>query len=341
MKTAPPRARGAALLAAMLTVTLVATFAAAALWQQWRAAQVEAAERDRMQSSWILVGALDWARLILREDANTGGADHLSEPWAVPLEDARLSTFLAADKNNTATDAGEGLPDAFLSGYIIDAQSKLNATNLINANAPDAPARRAFTKLFQILGLPPSEVEVLVNGMRQAGASVPASGSASSSATSSDASSASATTNANAPLMPQQLRQIGWFGLSPTTIAALEPYVTILPQATPLNVNTASAEALAASVPSLDLASAQRLVTQRMLRPFSTLSDANNLIAESNAQFSDGQHGVSSSFFEVRGRLRLDKNWSEERSLLWRNGRNIQIVWRERGAGMAAPADKP
>src|SRR3989442_3133622 len=93
---------GAALLAAMLTVTLVATFAAASLWQQWRSVEVEAAERSRVQSSWILTGALDWARLILREDARAGGADHLAEPWAVPLQEARLSTFLAADRNNNA-----------------------------------------------------------------------------------------------------------------------------------------------------------------------------------------------------------------------------------------------
>ncbi|MFN3377379.1 MAG: hypothetical protein ACK40S_12615, partial [Burkholderiaceae bacterium] len=54
--------RGAALLVAMLTVTLVATWAATALWQQWRAVEVETAERARVQASWILVGALDWAR---------------------------------------------------------------------------------------------------------------------------------------------------------------------------------------------------------------------------------------------------------------------------------------
>lgn len=46
---------GAALLAAMLTVTLVATFAAAAMWQQWRAIEVETAERARIQSAWILI----------------------------------------------------------------------------------------------------------------------------------------------------------------------------------------------------------------------------------------------------------------------------------------------
>ena len=43
------KARGAALLAAMLTVTLVATFAAAAMWQQWRAVEVETAERGHVQ----------------------------------------------------------------------------------------------------------------------------------------------------------------------------------------------------------------------------------------------------------------------------------------------------
>ena len=55
-------ARGAALLTAMLTVTLVASLAAAALWQQWRSVEVEAAERARSQSLWVLTGALDWAR---------------------------------------------------------------------------------------------------------------------------------------------------------------------------------------------------------------------------------------------------------------------------------------
>ena len=57
---------------AMIIVTLVVTLAGAMVWQQWRAVQVEAAERARTQSAWILTGALDWARLILREDARTG-----------------------------------------------------------------------------------------------------------------------------------------------------------------------------------------------------------------------------------------------------------------------------
>ena len=52
------RQTGAALLAAMLTVALVASMAAAALWQQWRSVEVETAERARVQSLWVLTGAL-------------------------------------------------------------------------------------------------------------------------------------------------------------------------------------------------------------------------------------------------------------------------------------------
>jgi len=90
--------RGAAILTAMLTVALVATLASAMLWQQWRQTEVEAAQRARVQSQWVLTGALDWARLILREDARQGGSDNLTEPWAVPLAPARLSTFLSAQQ---------------------------------------------------------------------------------------------------------------------------------------------------------------------------------------------------------------------------------------------------
>ena len=121
------RQRGAAMLLAMLIVALVSSLAATMVWLQWRAMQVEVSERARSQAGWILLGALDWARLILREDGRTQGADHLGEPWAVPLAEARLSTFLAADKNNT-----DDAPEAFLSGQIADAQARFNLTNLVD-----------------------------------------------------------------------------------------------------------------------------------------------------------------------------------------------------------------
>lgn len=355
------RSRGAALLTAMLTVTLVATFAAAALWQQWRAVEIEAAERGRVQSAWVLVGALDWSRLILREDARAttaagGGADHLAEPWAVPLEEAKLSSFLAADKN-IASDALEGLPEAFLQGRIVDAQSKLNVMNLV-ANGVPVPAEiAAFTKLFELLGLPVQEVPVLAAQLRRAlpPAAATGTGTGTGSGTTTGTTTGTGTgtgtlggggtqstpdSSASGPLLPQRPAQLVWLGLSPSTVAALEPYVTILPERMPLNINTASAEAMAASVPSLDLATAKRVVAQRASRYFRTLEDANKVIAQGSGQFNSTQHAVATRFFEVQGRLRLDNAWVEEHSLLQRDNLELRIVWRERGAGATSTAPK-
>jgi general secretion pathway protein K len=320
------RQSGAALLAAMLTVMLVATFSAAALWQQWRASEVEAAERGRVQAAWVLVGALDWSRLILREDALTGGPDHLAEPWAVPLAEARLASFLSAEKN-VSSDNLEGLPDAFLSGRIVDAQSKLNVLSLVDGNKPVPASVATFTKLFNILGLPASELSAMTASLvRALAAGTDAAGG-------SDAGAA--------PLMPQEVSQLVWLGLSPSTAAALEPYVTILPVRTPLNINTASAEAISASLPSLSISDARQVVEKRTRSFFKQIADANTALPNGGTQFNANQHGVSTQFFEVYGRLRLDRTWVEERSLLQRDGITVKTIWRNRGAGMTAPPAKP
>ena len=323
------RQAGAALLAAMLTVVLVATLSAAALWQQWRGVEVEAAERARAQAAWVLIGALDWARLILSEDGKLGGPDHLAEPWAVPLEEARLSSFLAADKN-IASDSLEGLPDAFMSGRIVDAQSKLNVLNLVDGAGKPAPdGVAAFTRLFGLLGLPASEVGVLTTSLGRALA--PGGGTG----TGTDAGAA--------PLMPLHTAQLVWLGVSPATAAALEPYVVVLPARTPVNLNTASAEVICASLPGLDMATAQRLVERRKLAYFKTVANANELVRGAGAgalQFVEGnnQHSVDTRFFEVWGRLRLEHTRVEEHSLLQRDGMTVQTLWRERSAGAPAPA---
>ena len=303
--------RGAALLVAMLIMTLVATFAAAAVWQQWRAIEVEAAERSRMQAGWGLTGALDWARLIIREDSRTGGADHLAEPWAVPLQEARLSTFLAADRNADTSGAAD---DTFLSGSITDAQGLLNLADLVESGSASRTGTRSFTRLFSLLGLPASQVQLLAENMRFA------------SEISTDNQSAS-----QAPLAPQRAEQMAWLGVPPSTVAALLPFVTILPARTPINLNTAPAEVIFAAVDGLTLAEAQEMVARRAQAPFRTLQEATQMFPQHTAALSEGTAAVSTRFFEVTGRLRIDRMVIEERSLLQRDGLDVRTVWRERG----------
>ena len=153
---------GAALLLAMVILTLVSTLAAGMIWQQWRAVQVEAAERTRAQAAWILTGTLDFGRVILRLDARKPGADHLGEPWAMKMEESSLSGLLAQDRNNSI----EGAPEAFLLGGIRDAQSRYNLRNLVSADFKIVETElAALQRLCESAAVGPETADLIATGL--------------------------------------------------------------------------------------------------------------------------------------------------------------------------------
>lgn len=292
----------------MLIVVLVSSLASAMVWQQWRAVQVESAERARTQSAWILSGALDWARLILREDAKSGGATTLSEPWATPLAEARLSSFLAADNNNT--DDG---PEAFLSGQITDAQARYNLRNLVGSDGKVVPAELAAARrLFESIGVARDLADRLAGGLRDAVTRPGVEGR-----------------SATPPLLPRSVAQLSWLGVDRDSLRRITPFVVILPVRTPINLNTASREVIAASVDGMDLSAAARLVQSRQRTPFKAISEAQSLIPSTLA-LDASRVDVKSSFFEVRGRIRLGDRVLEELSLLERRGLEVLPLQRQR-----------
>ena len=320
------RQAGAAILTAMLTVVLVTTLAATALWQQWRGIEIEAAQRTRVQSAWVLTGALDWARLILREDARKGGADHLAEPWAVPLEEARLSTFLATDRSDAL--AAEASQEAFLSGRIIDLQSRLNVSNLLLDGKVHAPSLLAFRRLFELLGLSDRELAALVSNLKLAQGDAVARGPAIAASAAPANEPVFAT---NAPLLPQGLAQLTWLGLSPRSLALLQPFVTVLPVRTPVNLNTAPVEVVYACIEAFELADAHRLVTARTVTHLTTLDDAAKVGGNPAALCDAAQHSVGTRFFEILGRLQVAQDVVVERTLVQREGLEVRVLWRRRG----------
>lgn len=320
----PAPTRGAAMLLAMLLVVMVVTATAGMVWQQARAIEVESAERARSQSGWIITGAMDWARLILREDGRTQqrdgrSVDSLDEPWATPLAEARLSTFLAADQDNNV-DSG---PEAFLSGRIEDAQSRWNLRNLVDGAGKEVPSEKAaLARLCQQAGLPVDTADLISAGLRQAWAA------------------AVAEAQADAPLAPQQLSELEWLGLAPATLRRLAPWVDLLPRPTPVNANTAPREVLVAAIDGLDLGSAERLVQARQRKPFEGLDEVKAQLPPTLV-LEPARVAVSSSYFFVEGRLRLEDRVLEERSLLERRGADrgfeVVVLRRERIPGGASP----
>jgi len=310
------RQQGAALLTAMLIVTLVASLAAAMVWRQYRAVQIEAADRARSQAGWVLVGALDWARLILREDArdrSRGEVDDLGEVWAVPLAEARLSTFLAADRNQGVSDDG---PEAFLSGRIDDAQARYNLANVIEPREPSVQEQAVLGRLAEAAGVSRAGVERWVGQLRAARHASP------------DAD--------DAPLRPRTLEQLAWFGVDADTRSRLEPWLTLLPTPTPVNLNTAPKEVIAAVIEGMDLSTAERLVRARRSKPFRSLEDAKLQLPEPlKPALADPRVSVKTDYFIVTGRLRLDERVMEQRSLVRRRAQDVEVLRRERVSSLA------
>jgi general secretion pathway protein K len=308
MRRSRPR-RGAALLVAMIVLTLVSTLAAGMVWQQARAIEVEGAERMRSQAAWILTGGVDLGRVMLRLDGRKPGVDHLNELWATPLDEAPLSSLLALDRNNNV----EGAPEAFLRGDIRDAQDRYNLRNLVDpATKKLIPAEvETLVRLCERAAVAPQTAETLATGLLAAWDTGP---------------SGTTEADAGAVLAPQTVDQLVWLGLDANTVRRPKPFVDLLPEPTPLNINTASAEVLAAVIASLDLGSAKRIENKR---PYNTLQDARGDIQGEGA-LDPKRLSVNSSFFVISGRLRMDGRELEERVLVKRQDSQVVVLARTR-----------
>ena len=136
----------------------------------------------------------------------------------MPLAEARLSTFLAADKDNT-----DDAPDAFLSGAITDAMARYNLTNLLDAKGgiDTRELARRCERLCETVGVSADVATRIATGLRDAAPPR------------SDRHPARAllphVAPADPPLMPQSAAQLAWLGVDAESLRALEPYVVLIP----------------------------------------------------------------------------------------------------------------
>ncbi len=309
----PGRQQGAAILAALLTVALVAGLSVAAFWQQWRGIEVEAAERQRLQAQWLLSGTLDWARQRVGEDGvRSPQVDHPGEAWAQAVQNASLQEFLAARTASSAQVPARAGDEALLSLQISDAQARLNVLNLLEGQAISPLWLGVFRRLFEALGLPLQELQALAEQLRRANQGTMTGGGA-------------LPLEAAVPLMPTRQADLAWLGLSPATVQALAPHVSLLPGRLPVNLNTADAPVLQA-VLGLPATQAQALLARRQAQPFASL-------AATGLKNPDAQVlAVNSHFFEVRMALRMGRTapLRIEHALLQRDGRDVRTLWQRR-----------
>ncbi len=326
------RQQGAALLMAMVIVTLVATITSSMVWQQWRAVQVEAAERARTQATWVLYPGLDWARHWLRDDARRHpDSDDLTENWAQPLPETRLSSFLSADKDNNASDDAGGI-EGFIQGRAVDAQAKFNVRNLVD---DEGTVRKDQVEVFGRLCANVISASGVADMLaQQLSLAVIASHAVTDPAAMAKIGGSSGL--AQAPVLPQQFDDLIWLGVDAGTLERLRPYVIVLPRGnTAINLNTAAKEVIAAAIPKMDLGAAGRLVTARQRKPFHDISEAQAVVGQ-GFDLSGAGIGLKSDFYEVVGALRYEDFVIEQRHLVERDNNQVHVRSQSRFSGMDA-----
>jgi general secretion pathway protein K len=287
--------RGTAVIMAMLIVAAAATLVSGAMWQQSALIRETENELEYAQARWLIRGAIDWAGVILREDARTSSVDHPGEPWAVPLADTRLNE-------------NDGRPAAYLAGGIEDEQAKFNLRNLVANQDIDPRELKALARLLGSLGvnegLAPRIAARVQAAVRAAMAQQPALGLV-----------------AVDELLAVQ-------GMDAKTLERLRPYLTVLPEATPVNANTASAEVLAAQFADFSVVDARRVVAARDLAFFKDLGDARSRLADAGAtDAASTPLAVATRYFGIEGNVTYGNARLRARALVKRDGARLDVLW--------------
>jgi general secretion pathway protein K len=298
-------ARGVAVVTALLLTTLAITIVASLFWQQQ--VQVRSIENQRLQlqKQWVLRGALDWARLILREDAKYSVTDDLNEPWAVPLSETRLDRYV--ESAALRGDAGS----AVLSGGIQDAQARMNLTNLATQGMLNQAEVQSFERLLSALRQDP--------GIARAAAQQLA-----------DSERAAISGTAGSP-RPMGFAQVDDLlavpGCTLPVLNAIRDYVIFLPTATPVNANTATPEVLSARLPGLSLSDATALASARKQASFRDLADLATRLPGKPASVDPSIFSVASSYFLVNGRVTIREATLQVQALVERQGAATHLLW--------------
>lgn len=277
------RQHGMAVITAILVVALVASAASFMAWQQqlW-VRQVENLNQQA-QSRVVVMAALQWARAALAQDARENSVDHQDEGWAQALAPLPV-------------EGGE------LAGGVTDQQGLFNLNSLVREGKTSASDLAVFRKLLELLQLPP-ELAAAVSDWIDPDAEVTYPGGAEDG----DYLALDLPYRAGNRALTTVDGLYRLKGFDAETVERLRPYVTVLPQPTPVNVNTAPAEVLAAAIADLSLDQARALVTARKGQPFKDVADFRTRLPESVKQANDAVLAVGSRYFLVAGHARFGR----------------------------------
>lgn len=320
--------RGMAVVSMLLVVAVIAVLASALLARQTAAIRSAQSEQTRAQAYWLLRGEIGRAQLLLRAEALREPTTRLDGLWSLPVAGQVLGQV-------------EGAPARAFT-EIVDEQSRFNLRNIVNAGRVDPAESGAFLRLCAMVGVPPDQAGRIARrvavSLVEAEPRTDATDDPSEIKARQEAEQQLGLAGLPAREQAPRLRTVDDLlatpGVNADSVARLRPFVTVLPQRTWINANTARAEVLAAWVPGLSLDRARAVLQARDNGQwFINRGDFVNRLQLPELEESTVLIGIVSQWFRVSSALETPHTTLLMQALLHDDKEALpQVIWLREGA---------
>jgi len=302
------RQQGVALITALLIVAMVTVAAVAMATRQQMDIRRTGSMLHGEQAYAYLLGAESWAEVVLARDKRDTKLDTLYEDWSTqpPVSIVEGGSII---------------------GRIVDMQGRFNVNGLVDGKGvANKDAITRYKRLLRQLDLDESLAEALadwidsdINVLFPNGAE--------------DDTYLNASTpyrTANRLLVDvSELRLVK--GYEPEVIEKLHPFIAVLPEDTPLNINTASAEVLITVAENMSLSDGESLIATRGEDGFETVAKfTGEPELAGKKQMTTGKLGVESQWFLMVSEATIGQSRARLASLIQRTDKATLVVRRQR-----------
>ncbi len=348
------RPAGVALITVLLIVFLASMTAVSLAMVQQIAIRRSTLLQHQQQARLYVLGAEQWAGLVLLRDRKANTTDHLGELWAnlptsLPVENGVVSgkirdlqgcfnlNSLWRPGAKSAPTAPAPLPEG---GKIPKASEKKPAPPVPEAPDPAADTAppgsgkggihpgqlKVLQRLLTGLDLKPELAQAVVDWIDPDQDALFPDGAEDSDYTVLDPPYRAA----NRPFVSvSELRQVK--GIQREIYDALAPWVCALPSGVALNINTASARVLAALDEQVEVADLERVLKERPVEGYKNVDELLNAAKVTVEASTKALLGVSSQYFLLQAEARVGDGRAMLYSTLFRDENGVRVLQRSFG----------
>lgn len=298
--------RGVALVTALLVVSLVTVVAVTMATRQQIDVRRTANLLHGEQAYAYAMSAEAWARVVLKRDAKDNDYDVYEDEWATALPPISVEGGL-------------------VSGRVEDWQGRFNLNNLLGSGGEvSEPDRKYFIRLLENLGLEQVLADRLIDWLdKDIEVRFPEGAEDQEYLLLEQPYR-----TANRPMTDiSELRLVKGFDREAVTL--LLPHITVLPERTPININTATNAVLQALHAELASSDVGLLVEDRGDSGYQNLEEflGHDALAGLTLEV---EVGVSSDYFRVLTDVQVGQGQARLESLLARDEEDVQVIYRIR-----------